>query len=135
MNTLSYPQVALDFMNRDHAEFLLLRDKLLGLIAAHRPDEHLAGLLDEFLDHTRQHFAAEERLMRETVFPAYRVHANEHERVLGEMANRIDGWHQGHDREALRDWLDQAVGDWFVNHVNTMDFITAAFIDARQTQG
>jgi hemerythrin len=51
------------------------------------------------------------------------------------MSDRIESWHQGHDSEALRDWLDQAVGEWFVNHVKTMDFITAAFIDARQTQG
>lgn len=33
----SIPRVALDFMNRDHAEFVLLRERLLDLLSARAP--------------------------------------------------------------------------------------------------
>src|SRR3989338_9170564 len=121
LKSLSYPQVALDFMTRDHAEFLALRDQLLDLLAAQTTGGKLDDLLDELLEHTRKHFAEEEKQMRETGFPPYPVHKGEHERVLAEMSARIERWRHGRDTAALRDWIDQAVGDWFVNHVGTMD--------------
>jgi hemerythrin len=131
---LNYPQVALDFMNRDHAEFVSLRDKLLGLLSAQAPDAVVDTLLDELLAHTRRHFAEEERLMQEANFPPYPVHKGEHDRVLDDMQARIGNWKQGRDAAALRDWLDRAVGDWFSSHVGTMDFVTAGHVRTTQEQ-
>ncbi len=132
---LDYPQVALDFMNRDHAEFVALRGQLLGLLSAKAPGAKVDTLLDELLEHTRHHFAEEERLMQETQFPPYRMHKGEHDNVLTDMSAQIERWKQGRDAAALRDWLDRTVGDWFVNHVRTMDFVTAGFIAMKQKAG
>ncbi len=132
---LDYPQVALDFMNRDHAEFVALRDQLLGLLSAQAHEAKVDILLDELLEHTRHHFAEEERLMQETRFPPYRMHKAEHDHVLTDMSTRIERWKQGRDAAALRDWLDHSVGDWFVTHVSTMDLVTAGFIEKKQKAG
>jgi hemerythrin len=132
---LDYPEVALDFMNRDHAEFVAARERLLGLISAHAPESDVDTLLDALLDHTRHHFAEEERLMQETRFPPYIMHKGEHDNVLADMAAKIDGWKQGRDATKLKEWLDKAVGDWFVNHVSTMDFVTAGFIEMKKKAG
>ena len=132
---LEYPQVALEFMNRDHADFIALRDKLLGLLSDPAPDARVDTLLDELLEHTRHHFAEEERLMQESRFPPYPMHKGEHDKVLADMAAKVEGWKREHDSAALRQWLDRGVGDWFVNHVSTMDFVTARYIKAAQTQG
>jgi hemerythrin len=132
---LDYPQVALDFMNRDHAEFVALRDKLLGLLSAQAPEAKVDTLLDELLAHTRQHFAEEERLMQETQFPPYRMHKGEHDNVLADMSAQIERWKQERNAVVLRDWLDRAVGDWFVSHVGTMDLVTAGFIEKKQKAG
>jgi hemerythrin len=132
---LDYPQVALDFMNRDHAEVVAMRSRLLGLISAHAPETGVDTLLHELLEHTRHHFAEEERLMQETGFPPYPMHKGEHDNVLADMAARIERWKQGRDVEVLRDWLEHAVGDWFVNHVTTMDFVTAGYIEMKQKAG
>lgn len=129
----SIPQVALEFMNRDHAEFVLLRERLLDLLAARAPVEQLQGALDELAEHTRRHFAAEEQVMLETGFPAYKVHKGEHDSVLVEMATQVERWQQGHDNESLRNWIDQGVGDWLLAHVGSMDFVTAHFISTQQT--
>jgi hemerythrin len=128
---LDYPQVALDFMNRDHAEFVGLRAQLLELLATAAPDARVDKLLADLLEHTRHHFAEEERLMQEVRFPPYPVHKGEHDNVLADMAAKVEHWKQGHDAAALRKWLERDVGDWFVNHVSTMDFVTAGFIKAQ----
>lgn len=133
-NFESIPQVALDFMNRDHAEFALLRAKLLELLAATAPMEQIRGALDELFEHTRQHFAAEEQAMREAGFPVYAVHKADHDGVLADMAARAERWNQGRDNDALRDWIERDVGDWFLAHISSMDFVTARFI-AAQRQG
>ena len=128
---LDYPQVDLDFMNRDHAEFVAMRDHLLALISDQAPENDLDTLLDELLSHTRDHFAEEERLMQETRFPPYAMHKGEHDHVLDDMSAHIGRWRQGRDLMELRDWLDKDVGAWFVTHVSTMDFVTAGFIKAQ----
>jgi hemerythrin len=129
---LNYPQVPLDFMNRDHAEFVALRAGLLAQLDAQSPEAALDGLLDELLEHTRHHFAEEERQMQETRFPPFTLHKGEHDAVLADMAAKINQWKQGRKWNDLRAWLEGAVGDWFVNHVTTMDFVTAGFIAARR---
>lgn len=88
----SIPQVALSFMNRDHTEFVELRAALMvGLRKSECVD--LAQLLAGFLEHTRAHFAEEERQMTLAEFPAFSVHKEEHDTVLADMAHRIAQWH------------------------------------------
>lgn len=132
---LDYPQVALEFMNRDHADFVDMRSRLLALISERSPEAEVDALLDELMDHTRHHFAEEERLMQATRFPPYVMHKNEHDHVLADMNARIENWKHGRGAAALRDWLDKDVGDWFVTHVGTMDLVTAGFIDKNLKTG
>lgn len=127
---LDYPQVALDFMNHDHAEFIELRETLLTILAKPADPDEIDALLARLLEHTRTHFGEEERQMQEAQFPPYPMHKGEHDRVLADMEARVAQWQQDRDAKALRDWLDAAVGDWFVNHVSMMDFVTARFIAA-----
>jgi hemerythrin len=121
-------------MNHDHAEFVALRAELLGLLSSSGNEVAVDGRLNELLDHTRRHFGEEERLMREVNFPPFPVHKGEHDAVLRDMSTRAEDWKQDRDANVLRAWLDEDVGDWFVNHVNTMDFVTARFIAAQRPQ-
>lgn len=125
---IAYPQVALDFMNRDHAEFVALLGRIDQALATGTPAD---ALLDELMTHTRHHFAEEEAAMREAGFPAYPIHQGEHERVLGLLAERLAAWRSQPDADALRTWLAADVTDWFTGHVSSMDMVTAGFIAAR----
>lgn len=127
------PQLALEFMNRDHAEFALLRDRLLGLLTAGATVEQLRSSLDALVEHTRLHFAAEEQAMQDAGFPVYVVHKGEHDRVLAEMAARAESWKQAGDNGVLRDWIERDVGAWFLAHINSMDTVTARFIAAQRS--
>lgn len=128
---LSFPLVAVDFMNRDHEEFAVRRETLLEQIAAGAA-AGIDVLLDELYEHTVRHFADEEKLMQDTGFPVFPVHKGEHDSVLADMARRIEHWKSNRDLADLRDWLEHAVGDWFVAHVASMDTVTARFAAGRQ---
>ncbi len=129
---MDYPQVELDFMNRDHAEFVELRETLLAVLAKQGSPAEVDALLDRLLAHTRDHFAEENRLMQEVRFPPYPMHKGEHDRVLADMEARISRWKQERDATTLADWLEVGLVDWFVGHVSTMDFVTARYVKNAQ---
>lgn len=111
-----------------------LREKPLDQIAAGAADG-IDGLLDEPRRHTIRHFADEEAAMREAGFPVYAVHKGEHDAALADMAARIERRRSERGIAALRDWIDAAVGEWFVNHANSMTLVAAGFIAAKRQQG
>lgn len=131
---MQYPQVALEFMNRDHAEFVELLEKIVEILSQENPQTRVDALLDTLLQHTRSHFSEEERQMQASGFPPYPMHHGEHERVLGAMAAKISEWQAGHDNAELKAWLTGPVSDWFVNHVSTMDLMTARHIAACRSE-
>jgi hemerythrin len=51
------------------------------------------------------------------------------------MATKLERWKQGRNAGELTDWLNRDVGDWFVNHVSSMDFVTASYIGMKQKAG
>lgn len=131
---LNYPQVALEFMNRDHQEFVTLREKLLTLLQTSPPDiARIDALLYDLMDHTDHHFDEEESRMLAAQFPPFSIHKGEHIRALAEIRGQVSAWEETRNAEALKQWLEQRLADWFVNHVSTMDFVTAAFIASRST--
>jgi len=129
------PQLPIAFMNADHAHEVQLVNAVEAALAAHRRREGTLGAVLERLSllavHTREHFLREEAAMRETRFPAYPVHKAEHDRVLAEMDAEARAFRDVGDGERLSRYLAQALPAWFVNHIRTMDAVTAGFL-ARQ---
>lgn len=125
------PEVALDFMNQTHYEEVALVKSLQKSIQAHVSGEpnqaSINEQLDEWLQHTQAHFARENELMSETGFPAYPVHAGEHENALSQMQSVIHQWHQNQQIELLQDYVFNLWPNWFMTHVTTMDTMTAQF--------
>ena len=130
------PRVALDFMNRDHEAFAAAWRDIVAMLEAPSPQvAAVADSLDHLIDHTKVHFAEEEQCMLRHGFPPYPVHRAEHERVLAEMAGRAAAWRATGDAATLLAWLEKGVAPWFLEHLGTMDSVTARFIAARQAPG
>ncbi len=126
------PLVALDSMNRTHQEEVQRVNGLAALVA-----KGMQGALDKasvtqqlelWLEHTRQHFARENALMEQYGFPAYAVHRGEHQRVLDLLENLQQAWLQQGSLQPLADFLFNEWLAWFDNHVQTMDRVTADFL-------
>ena len=129
------PNVAIDFMNNTHVEEIELVKKVGDVIAEYEQRETftseeikvLNDLLHEWLHHTEEHFARENELMQKISFPMYSVHLSEHERVLENMIEVIQSWDRNFDINRLANFIFSAWPEWFNNHVNSMDMVTAQF--------
>lgn len=129
----SIPSVMLDFMNDDHREATLMTNKLHALVLDAQEDEDfdrslITTALTEVYNHDKEHFAREEAEMERTGFPAYGCHKGEHERVLHEMQEVLTAWQDGMSPQALETYLTETMAPWFINHINTMDTVTAMFV-------
>lgn len=117
-------RVSLPAIDQDHQTFV----SLLNQLDAAGNDE-FPRLFQHLFEHTEQHFAMENQLMRDSRFPAEAEHAGEHQRVLGEFKqfkSRVDKGMLAFGRSFVRERLPQ----WFVLHLSTMDSALAAHIQA-----
>lgn len=128
------PQVALASMNATHAEEVELVGRIGELLQqkdAERDQTKLHALLNEWLEHTHQHFEREHALMEKIGFPAYAIHRNEHLRVLGQLSTLIQDVLAGGSLAELRRFVLEDWPAWFDQHVRTMDTATAQFARMR----
>ncbi|AEF99380.1 bacteriohemerythrin [Methylomonas methanica] len=111
-------------IDHDHESFVTLLNRLDAASNTEFP-----GLFQLLFEHTEQHFAMEDQLMRDSRFPAEAEHTGEHQRVLGEFKqfkSRVDKGMLVFGRSFVRERLPQ----WFQLHVSTMDSALAAYINA-----
>ena len=129
------PRLAVESMNQTHREEIDLINRLGAQLAQGMQgavdDKGITSILDGWVEHTRHHFEEENLLMRQYGFPAYRMHLEEHERVLGLMEQQRRQWRSERKIETLADFVFDAWPAWFDNHVNTMDWVTARFISSQ----
>ncbi|WP_165873553.1 bacteriohemerythrin [Parasulfuritortus cantonensis] len=127
---MEIPRVAVEFMNSDHDHAAeQLADMLAALPTYGAAPAALAEACRAFLDHNREHFAREEEAMQATGFPPYPVHKQEHERALAWLADFTAGVAAGSpDADAVNRVVGQEIPAWFIQHIQTMDFVTANWI-------
>lgn len=129
------PRVDIDFMNNTHFDELVMVQEVGQLISDYQNNESptdddaqkVTLEFEKWIEHTKAHFNRENALMKETSFPMYHVHLAEHERVFAEMLIMFNTWTDTHDIEALDNYVFSAWPNWFNNHVNSMDSMTAQF--------
>ncbi len=111
----------LGFQDTDHEEAVELMNALQECT-----DEELPGLFEQLFAHTQAHLQRENELMDRIGFFAAAMHKGEHERVLEEMQAFKEKLEAG-DIAAVRHYTQETVPNWFIEHLNTMDTITAQF--------
>ena len=126
------PQTSLAFINDDHREEIALLRIVVSTLEARvkgeAGDEEVSHAWEALARHTAEHFAREDLAMREVGFPATAVHTSEHQRVLAEMETFYQEWKQGGPAATLLRYADEGITSWFVQHVQSMDFVTARFV-------
>ncbi|MEE9352008.1 MAG: hemerythrin family protein [Thiotrichaceae bacterium] len=129
------PPVSIDFMNNTHFEEIAMVQDIGELASVYQEQEvhtdettnKITLLLENWFEHTQAHFARENELMEKYQFPAYSVHADEHEIALAKLEAVIDAWKTDKDSNLLADYIFQLWPKWFSKHVNSMDLATAQF--------
>lgn len=114
--------LGIDEMDHTHREFVALVNLLNDA-----DDTDFAALFDKLLDHTRQHFSNEGRLMRIARFPALGEHEGEHHRVYGDLVQMGRAVQRGRLMLA-RAYVRKGLAEWFNLHLATMDAALAAHL-------
>ncbi len=114
--------VGVPAIDRAHHEFVELLNAL-----PMAPEAEFRKLFAKLTEHSREHFAEEERMMERSAFPVMGVHKAEHERVLKELEEVQRQLEEG-EFEAAREYVMEQLSAWFVLHRNTMDYVTAVHI-------
>lgn len=122
MTQVEFKALGYEPMDETHREFVALANRAL---AAGR--DELPELFHQLLEHTRTHFAAEERQMQQSAFSALAEHRAEHQRVLGEMTMFLERAQRGRTTMA-KEYLQQRLPGWFSVHLVTMDSALAAHL-------
>lgn len=116
-------------MDDDHRGLFELLARFAGA-----GDARYAALFGELERHLTEHFDRENELMQRTNFFAYHCHHGEHESVLAEVRSLLKQAQAG-DLSGARAYIDTGVGPWFVNHRNTMDWVTAQYLKSASPCG
>ena len=126
------PIIAHDSMHQTHLEEVVLINelgyKIEQGIDGNGDKDIITEKLKEWVEHTREHFGEENRLMEEFDFPAYPMHKAEHEKVLNQIESLENLWINNGQLEPIAEFIFMEWPTWFDNHVNTMDLVTAQFL-------
>ncbi|MDD3518527.1 MAG: hemerythrin family protein [Chromatiales bacterium] len=128
------PRVAHAHMQAVHASEVEVLDALGEAIDAHRAGDATATIdaaLGVLLEHVEAHFEGENRMMEAAGFPALPVHVGEHRRVLARLQEVLADWRSTRDVSALANYFFDEHMDWMMQHISTMDFVTAQFLSMR----
>jgi hemerythrin len=127
------PHVDLGFMNNTHFEEIEIVKALGENITAYQQNnsedkaKKITDSLNIWLEHTKAHFARENKLMQETHFPAYSIHSQAHEAAFNRLETITKAWQIDKNIDPVAEYVFTLWPDWFNAHVNSMDMMTARF--------
>ncbi len=108
-------------VDHEHRELIELINELHEkLLETGRNRDEVADFLGEIYAKISAHFALEERLMREKDYEDYKIHKDDHDRLLNEIGNIMDDY----DNEGftnMENELSKRLENWFAKHFSTMD--------------
>ena len=124
--------VSFDEINTVHIEEVKLLNKLYSLLQADDKEEKKILLtLNELLLHVREHFANEERLMKDSFYPTLSMHKAEHGKIINEMQMQIMLFRNRKDYELLREYFEEEIPTWLNQHIRSMDIILADYLSKK----
>jgi len=121
------PLVALSSMNDTHLEEMIIINKLDSAAKSNNIDE-VRTSLQELIEHTAMHFFDEEDMMEEALFPALAMHKAEHDRHQKELQSVAAYFEKHQDPSAITAYIDGSLTPWLLHHIQTMDSVTAQFM-------
>ncbi|WP_320034645.1 hemerythrin family protein [Halarcobacter sp.] len=128
------PLVSMEFMNEVHFEDLAIINELYELVIKYENEKNIDNenkinkKYMQWYNHTVKHFEGEEIEMLEKGFPPYHIHKAEHENSLNLMNQVFKQWQETKDIQILKQYLTGELPKWLINHIQTMDTVTAMFL-------
>lgn len=118
-------------MQETHEEEIKILNEIEKLVTQYNMKKsnlnELEAKLDEYIDHVKQHFANEERLMKKYDFPSYEMHKTAHDMFLADIGYAIRQWKNFGDIKKIINFIFKSP-EWIVLHINTVDAPTSIYL-------
>lgn len=134
LNKEDIPIIAMESMNETHFEDLEIINELFETVLAYEKEasleneELINAKYSEWFEHTIAHFRGENEMMQERGFGPYFIHKSEHDNALALMDATFASWRETKDIAALKRYFVEVLPQWLVQHINSMDRVTALFL-------
>jgi hemerythrin-like metal-binding protein len=106
-------------LDHEHSELIKLLNDLHSNLVVEGDRVTVCDFLGEVYARISAHFALEERIMRERRYDQYQDHKSDHERLLDEIRDIMDGFESG-DADFEQE-LSSQLETWFSQHFKTKD--------------
>ena len=106
-------------IDHEHEHMIQAINDLYEQLAEPVNAENVEAVLGEIHADISAHFALEERLMREADYVEYKGHKEDHEELLDQILELMDGFFE--DPEAGQKLLKTQLSDWFGHHFASFD--------------
>lgn len=103
----------------EHREMISAINRVYATLEDEHDPVAVEGVLGEIHAQISAHFALEERLMRAASYGEYADHKENHEELLDQIRDLMDGY--ASDPQAGRALLQSRLSDWFGFHFATFD--------------
>lgn len=106
-------------VDHEHREMVDLINELYDSLMQQGNEEMVEQFLGEIYAKISAHFALEEHVMREREYDKFAEHKADHERLLDEIRDLMDGYEAEHgfDKEAFA----RSLRSWFTGHFKEQD--------------
>jgi len=91
-------------------------------------DERLRETLNFLVNYTVEHFRDEEALQVQYDFPDYMRHRQQHGDFTKTVLALVDRFNQEGANDTLMLEMYETIGNWLVHHIQSDDFVVAAYI-------
>lgn len=116
-------------IDTQHQKWIGMINDLYDAMRSGKGKEVVGKILEEMVQYTQTHFAAEERLMRQYGYPEYEQHKLAHDRFVEKVKDLQARNAAG--QIALSAEVFTSLKDWLVNHIQTVDRRYAPFLTAK----
>jgi hemerythrin len=122
--SVGYPEI-----DNQHKKLFELADQLHSAMTSGKGKDVLGKTLSDLIAYTKEHFAAEERLMQAHRYPDYPNHKALHDTLTA----RVVGFQKEFEanRTALSIGLLQFLKDWLSHHIGETDRKVAAYFKSK----
>ena len=111
--------VGIEEVDHEHREMIELINGLHDVMQVGADQVQVVDLLGEIYAHIASHFALEEKMMRDTHYPDYEVHKEDHETLLDDLRDIMDEVEDDGTFDAMQ--LSNDLNLWFSDHFAEFD--------------
>jgi len=109
-----------------HKHLVSLLNITFDGITTNAPKDELGAVLDELVDYSIYHFAAEEHWMREQHFPGLELQMQDHAGFIRRIADIVRDYHSGKSNVDLV--VLNFLTDWLVEHILEKDAVYGTYV-------